>query len=637
MTERTTPSTSSRTAPTPGVDACTPAARRTRPVTPRPRRPRAWPRSASWAGLRPRLPARPLPYFLDLIRAGRVPLAPARRPAGLARRPPAQALAAACSSWPSPPAPASSPAGGSADGPGLRRPAAGGPELPQRLGPPVPHRQPARPARPRRRPGPGGRRLGARRAGRRSRATATTSVRYGWPLRLAAVVTVLTYVVTGVAKLRYAGGDWLSGDTLLHQIAFDNARKKVLGDRTRRWPPCSPTTPASSGRWACSRWWSSWARRSRCSAGAGRRSGSAAAWTFHVGIVALMWISFPYPLSLIAFAPLFAASGRSSGCEAASALAYGRSRERQRAPRWQGPLRGRDLLRPRHRRLPAGRVRPDAARPAPSRHGATARCRRDGDRSSPGSSSTGRPTPTAFDGTVFVEWLNVSGGLDAAPLWHVHAPRAHPRRRGMGRAVGPARRDPRRDRARSDMAAAWRSSRSTPSATAGSTTLATASPTTCSPRSGGGRAPAPGRSSRASRSSGCSPSASRSPPSASRPTSTTRRAVPRVRRLPGPRPRRHRRPAARRQRPAPAPRGRRGCRSATTCGCRCCASRRRPTSSPSATRPPASTTPSTSWCGRSPAPSHADVYTFAAGFADDGLQPIEQLARSWRPSAELFG
>ena len=55
-------------------------------------------------------------------------------------------------------------------------------------------------------------------------------VRYGFPLRLAVVLTVLTYVVTGVAKLRYAGGDWLAGDTLLHQIAFDNARKQVLGD-----------------------------------------------------------------------------------------------------------------------------------------------------------------------------------------------------------------------------------------------------------------------------------------------------------------------------------------------------------------------------------------------------------------------
>jgi hypothetical protein len=35
--------------------------------------------------------------------------------------------------------------------------------------------------------------------------------------------------------------------------------------------------------------------------------------------------------------------------------------------------------------------------------------------------------------------------------------------------------------------------------------------------------------------------------------------------------------------------------------------------------------------------SHADVYTFAVGFGDDGLQPIEDLARLWRPSANVVG
>ena len=64
----------------------------------------------------------------------------------------------------------------------------------------------------------------------RARPEPVEDVRYGFPLRLAALITVLTYVVTGVAKLRYAGGDWLAGDTLLHQIAFDNARKNALGD-----------------------------------------------------------------------------------------------------------------------------------------------------------------------------------------------------------------------------------------------------------------------------------------------------------------------------------------------------------------------------------------------------------------------
>ena len=35
--------------------------------------------------------------------------------------------------------------------------------------------------------------------------------------------------------------------------------------------------------------------------------------------------------------------------------------------------------------------------------------------------------------------------------------------------------------------------------------------------------------------------------------------------------------------------------------------------------------------------SHADMYTLLAGFTDDGLQPIEQLAAGWRPSSEVLG
>jgi HTTM domain len=139
----------------------------------------------------------------------------------------------------------------------------------------------------------------------RRRAIPAEGVRYGWPLRLAAIVTVLTYVVTGVAKLRYAGTDWLSGDTLLHQIAFDNARKKVLGDQFSPFAPWAlghpglfrPMGPitllvelgapvALLGR----RWAAAWA---------------STAWVFHVGILALMWIGFPYPLTGIAFAPFF--------------------------------------------------------------------------------------------------------------------------------------------------------------------------------------------------------------------------------------------------------------------------------------------------------------------------------------------
>ena len=130
-------------------------------------------------------------------------------------------------------------------------------------------------------------------------------VRYGWPLRLAALVTVLSYVVTGVAKLRYGGLDWLSGDTLLHQITFDNARKKVLGS------PYSPLAGPLADHPSLVRPFATVTVLVELGAPVallGRRwarSWTAAAWGLHAGIVALMAITFAYPLSVVAFAPLF--------------------------------------------------------------------------------------------------------------------------------------------------------------------------------------------------------------------------------------------------------------------------------------------------------------------------------------------
>jgi hypothetical protein len=139
----------------------------------------------------------------------------------------------------------------------------------------------------------------------RAEAAPEPDVRYGWPLRLAALVTVLTYVVTGVAKLRYGGLDWLAGDTLLHQITFDNARKKVLGS------PYSPFAGPLADHPAVVRPFATVTVLVELGAPVallGRRwarSWVAAAWGLHAGIVALMAITFPYPLSLVAFAPMF--------------------------------------------------------------------------------------------------------------------------------------------------------------------------------------------------------------------------------------------------------------------------------------------------------------------------------------------
>lgn len=128
---------------------------------------------------------------------------------------------------------------------------------------------------------------------------------YGWPLQLAAMVVVVTYVVAGVAKLRIAGWGWLDGDVLRHLVAHDNLRKAVLGD------PHSPLGKALVGhRWVFTPMaiasvavelgaplalLGGWARTVWVSS----------AWAFHAGVLALMAVLFAYPLVGVAFAPFF--------------------------------------------------------------------------------------------------------------------------------------------------------------------------------------------------------------------------------------------------------------------------------------------------------------------------------------------
>ena len=129
--------------------------------------------------------------------------------------------------------------------------------------------------------------------------------RYGWPVRLAAVVVVIAYVLAGIAKLRIGAADWLDGDTLRHLVAHDNLRKALLGDTyspigTRlvgqAWlflPLAEPSLVVELGAWT------------GLAGGHRRTAWVAAAWLFHVGVLALMAILFPYQLSGVAFAPFF--------------------------------------------------------------------------------------------------------------------------------------------------------------------------------------------------------------------------------------------------------------------------------------------------------------------------------------------
>ena len=129
--------------------------------------------------------------------------------------------------------------------------------------------------------------------------------RYGWPLRLLCVVVVATYFLAGIAKLRWGGPGWLGGSVLRDTIAADSLRKILLGSAH------SPIAEALLGQ--------AWLFRGLAvltlvvELGAPiallhRRA--ALVWVlsviaFHLGVLALMAIMFPFPLSGVAFAPFF--------------------------------------------------------------------------------------------------------------------------------------------------------------------------------------------------------------------------------------------------------------------------------------------------------------------------------------------
>jgi hypothetical protein len=169
-------------------------------------------------------------------------------------------------------------------------------------------------------------------AGPTAVAGAPAAGRYGWPVRLVSLVTVLTYLLAGVAKLRASGWGWAEGDVLRNQVAHDNLRKAVLGSPWSPvggwlvgsgwvWPPAAALTLAVElGAplvlvWRRLRpWW------------------AGAAWGFHVGVLVVMAIVFPYPLSGVAFASLF----RLERPGASLAAAWSRARAR-REPRPSPP------------------------------------------------------------------------------------------------------------------------------------------------------------------------------------------------------------------------------------------------------------------------------------------------------------
>ncbi len=130
---------------------------------------------------------------------------------------------------------------------------------------------------------------------------------YGWAIRLLAALTCATYLLAGIAKLRLAGVDWLAGAQLGHQIAIDNLRKALLGGATA--PLAAPLVahPVALGILSIATLGIELGAPLALLGGRVARGWAAAAWLFHAGVILAMNVWFPYPLSGVAFLPLFAA------------------------------------------------------------------------------------------------------------------------------------------------------------------------------------------------------------------------------------------------------------------------------------------------------------------------------------------
>ncbi|NVB84098.1 MAG: HTTM domain-containing protein [Kofleriaceae bacterium] len=146
--------------------------------------------------------------------------------------------------------------------------------------------------------------IDARRRGGEPR---VASAGYGWAIKLLVLLTAATYVLAGIAKLRIAGVGWIDGELLRNQIAVDNLRKSLFGDSIAPLVHLVLDHPAPLVVFSV--------MTLTLELGAPlalihRRIGYAwalGAWGFHVGVVLLMNIWFPYPLFGFAYLPLLPA------------------------------------------------------------------------------------------------------------------------------------------------------------------------------------------------------------------------------------------------------------------------------------------------------------------------------------------
>lgn len=156
--------------------------------------------------------------------------------------------------------------------------------------------------------------LDARRRGQRSgqrsaddRAASGEHGRYRWPIKLMCWVVVIAYVLAGVAKMQNGGMSWLWGDELRNHVALDNARKLLLGDIHS---PLAAPLMHWDALWKLLATMTVVLELGAPIALLGARL--ALVWVlavigFHLGVLALMMIAFPYQMVGVSFACFFRA------------------------------------------------------------------------------------------------------------------------------------------------------------------------------------------------------------------------------------------------------------------------------------------------------------------------------------------
>ncbi|MGI9606893.1 MAG: HTTM domain-containing protein [Acidimicrobiales bacterium] len=145
----------------------------------------------------------------------------------------------------------------------------------------------------------------SRRLGRWRPPISPPSIRYGWPVQLAAMAIIATYVIAGIAKLRYGGIEWAAFEPMRNQIAFTAVRLEIFGE------PSSPLVrpildmPALGSLAGVAVIAVELGAPLALLGGRLRTMWVAAVWLMHAFIAATMFIVFPLPLFGVAFLPLF--------------------------------------------------------------------------------------------------------------------------------------------------------------------------------------------------------------------------------------------------------------------------------------------------------------------------------------------